>query len=124
MSRRRGMGPAGLVLAAALALRWGARADMSVATYLAFAYLAGLLDALTKANQAATKAGAPLFCPPAGSEELEAQPLQALVDKHIAYSNQNQPGFAASAKATSLGSMTLTVLTSLYPCPSKGDSKD
>jgi hypothetical protein len=111
-------------------------ADMTVATYMdarasgeagqqdvVLAYLAGVLDGLTKANQAATKGNGPLFCPPNGSDALQARPLQALVDDFIKFSTQTQPSFAASAKDVSLGSITLIVLTNLYPCPSKGGGK-
>jgi hypothetical protein len=136
MSRWRGVA---LLLGLVAALAVGvprAFADMTVATYMdarasgeagqqdvVLAYLAGVLDGLTKANQAATKGNGPLFCPPSGSDALQARPLQALVDDFIKFSTQTQPSFAASAKEVSLGSITLIVLTNLYPCPSKGGGK-
>ncbi len=130
-------------LAVALCLAMGllagmprAYADMTVATYkdargsggadqqdVLLAYFAGVVDALTKANEAATHAGAPLFCMPPGSDGLEPGPVQSLVDKFIDYNIQTQPAFAKSTKEISVGSITLIVLTSLYPCPSKGDGK-
>lgn len=137
MRRHRLAGILGAVaLAAALTGARNAWADMTVATYqdaraskaagqqdLALAYLAGVLDGLTKANEAAAKAGGRLFCPPATSEALQARPLQSLVDNFIDYSTRTQPSFAASAKEVSLGSVTLIVLTSLYPCTTKGTGK-
>ncbi len=137
MRRSRGAGIlCGLVVAAALIGAREAWADMTVATYidaraskaagqqdLALAYLAGVLDGLAKANEAGAKAGARLFCPPADAEALQPRPLQALVDNFINYSNQTQPSFAASAKEVSLGSITLIVLTNLYPCTTKGGGK-
>ncbi len=136
-------GRLGTAVATALCLTLGllagvprAYADMTVATYkdarvsggadqqdVLLAYLAGVVDALTKANEAATHAGAPIFCLPPGSEGLDTRPVQSLVDKFIDYNEQTQPSFAASAKKVSVGSVTLIVLTNLYPCPSKGDGK-
>ena len=71
----------------------------------------------------ATKSSGQLFCPPNGSDALQARPLQALVDNFSKFSTQTQPSFAASAKEVSLGSITLIVLTNLYPCPSKGGGR-
>lgn len=127
----------GLVLALSLMLGASrAFADMTVSTYMSarasgdtgqqnllLAYLAGVLDGLNKANESATTAGAPLFCQPQGADQLQPQPLQTLVDNFIKFSTRTQPSFAASAKEVSVGSVTLIVLTNLYPCPSKGDGK-
>ena len=88
---------------------------------LALAYLAGVLDGLTKANEAGNEGGAAS----ARRRRRSAPAAPAAGPRRQLHQLQHAGAalFAASAKEVSLGSITLIVLTNLYPCTTKGDAR-
>ncbi len=106
-----------------------ARADMAIADYLVIArgegavrpdfaivYLAGTLDGLEAANAAARARGRAYYCPP---EERAATVLELkpALDRLLAQAVEQQRDFERYARIVSVGTVSLTALARLFPCP-------
>jgi|DewCreStandDraft_4_1066084.scaffolds.fasta_scaffold00025_91 hypothetical protein len=125
---RAGAPALGIGLAVAVA-GTAARADMPIADYLAIArgegavrpdfvivYLAGTLDGLEAANAAARARGRAYYCPP---EERAATVLELkpALDRLLAQAVEQQRDFERYARIVSVGTVSLTALARLFPCP-------
>lgn len=109
----------------------GARADMTIGDYLAIAkgegavrpdfaivYLAGTLDGLEAANAAARARGRAYYCPP---EERPATvvELKPALDRLLAQAVEQQRDFERYARIVTVGTVSLTALARLFPCPER-----
>jgi hypothetical protein len=120
------------LLAAAFLLALAAgptRADMPIADYLAIGkgegavrpdfavvYLAGTLDGLEAANAAARARGRPYYCPP-GERAPTVLELKPALDDLLARAAAQQRDFERYARIVTVGTVSLTALARLFPCP-------
>ncbi len=106
-----------------------ARADMPIADYLAIAkgegavrpdfaivYLAGTLDGLEAANAAARARGRAYYCPP-DERPATVLELKPALDGLLAQAVEQQRDFERYARIVSVGTVSLTALARLFPCP-------
>jgi hypothetical protein len=125
MSRRAGLGLTLALLAAA----GPARADMPIAEYLAIGrgegavrpdfaivYLAGTLDGLEAANAAARARGRAYYCGPADRAPTVLE-LKPALDALLARAAEQQRDFERYARIVTVGTVSLTALARLFPCP-------
>lgn len=106
-----------------------ARADMPIAEYLAIGrgegavradfaivYLAGTLDGLEAANAAARARGRPYYCGPADRAPTVLE-LKPALDALLARAVEQQRDFERYARIVTIGTVSLTALARLFPCP-------
>ncbi|MCX8100707.1 MAG: hypothetical protein N3D77_05640 [Geminicoccaceae bacterium] len=127
---RRGWRPpavlAAVVLAAAVA---PARAELTIADYLAIArgeaavrpdfaivYLAGALDGLEAANAAARARGRAFYCV-AEERAPSVAELKPALDELLALAVEQQRDFERYARIVTIGTVSLTALARRFPCP-------
>jgi hypothetical protein len=117
-------------VAAALVLQpTAAHAEMTVEGYMtsrasperrvvefAVGYLAGVLDGIARANEAATTVGRPLFCPDAGEGGLHLEPVAEGYDQYLQIARGTRPDFSEFARSVSVGATLLVFLSQEYPC--------
>ena len=127
---RRAAAPA--LALALLAAAAPVRADMPIAEYLAIGrgegavrpdfaivYLAGILDGLEAANAAARARGRAYYCGPADRAPTVLE-LKPALDALLARAADQQRDFARYARIVTVGTVSLTALARLFPCPEGG----
>lgn len=109
-----------------------AGADMPIAEYLAIGrgegavrpdfaivYLAGILDGLEAANAAARARGRAYYCGPADRTPTVLE-LKPALDALLARAAEQQRDFERYARIVTVGTVSLTALARLFPCPKAG----
>jgi hypothetical protein len=82
----------------------------------AVVYLAGTLDGLEAANAAARARGHPYYCPP-GERAPTVLELKPALDDLLARAAEQQRDFERYARIVTVGTVSLTALARLFPCP-------
>lgn len=111
-----------------------AEADMAIAEYLAIGrgegavrpdfaivYLAGILDGLEAANAAARARGRAYYCGPTDRTPTVLE-LKPALDALLARAAEQQRDFERYARIVTVGTVSLTALARLFPCPESGAS--